>query len=64
MTDPVRKDHPRPPEQRRSSIHEGVETWSDIPCSCEAEPRWQAVEEELAESKSRVDAPAPPATGS
>jgi GMP synthase-like glutamine amidotransferase len=28
------------------SMHEGVETWCDT-CSCEPEPRWQAVAEEL-----------------
>ena len=28
------------------TIHDHVETWTDT-CSCEAEPRWQAVKEEL-----------------
>ncbi len=32
------------------SMHEGVETWVDT-CSCEPEPRWQALAEEL-EAKS------------
>jgi hypothetical protein len=35
-------------------MHTDVETWTDI-CSCEPEPRWQALAEEL-ESQT----PAPP----
>jgi hypothetical protein len=28
------------------TIHDGVESWTDT-CSCEAEPRWQALADEL-----------------
>ena len=35
-------DHARP----FHTIHDDVETWTDT-CSCEPEPRWQAVTEEL-----------------
>ncbi|WP_096363961.1 MULTISPECIES: hypothetical protein [Thiohalobacter] len=34
-------------EKRRSlSMHDGIAPWCDC-CSCEAEPYWQAVAEEL-----------------
>lgn len=34
-------------ERRRSlSMHDGIAPWCDC-CSCEAEPYWQAVAEEL-----------------
>lgn len=34
------------------SMHEDVPTWCDC-CSCEAEPRWQAVEDEMEEDRRR-----------
>ncbi len=34
------------PPRRPLSMHEDVPLWCDC-CSCEAEPRWQAVEEDL-----------------
>jgi hypothetical protein len=34
-------------------LHAGVETWTDT-CSCEPEPRWQALAEEL-EANARAD---------
>lgn len=37
----------------RKNMHEGVEVWEDT-CVCEAEPRWQALGEELeAQAKSK-----------
>jgi hypothetical protein len=35
-------------------LHADVETWTDT-CSCEPEPRWQALAEEL-EAHARADA--------
>jgi hypothetical protein len=37
-------------------LHADVETWTDT-CSCEPEPRWQALAEEL-EAHARADAAA------
>jgi hypothetical protein len=39
--DGVAKTEPEP-----RSMHENVETWTDC-CSCEPEPRWQALAEEI-----------------
>ena len=33
-------------DRRRLSMHEGIAAWCDC-CSCEAEPYWVAVAEEL-----------------
>lgn len=32
--------------KRRANMHDGIGVWCDC-CSCEAEPRWVAVAEEL-----------------
>lgn len=50
----------RPPRAPRS-MHEDVPTWCDC-CSCEAEPRWQAVEDEMDE-ECRREAQAKDASG-
>jgi hypothetical protein len=34
------------PKTRRANMHDGIAVWCDC-CSCEAEPRWVAVAEEL-----------------
>ena len=34
------------PSSNTRSMHEGIAVWCDC-CSCEAEPYWQAVAEEL-----------------
>jgi len=34
-----------PPRKTAPSMHEDVQDWTDT-CSCEPEPRWQAVEDE------------------
>lgn len=42
-------------QRRRSgSMHDGVEIWEDDPCACEAEPRWEAVREEMEEEAARA----------
>ena len=42
-----------PEPRRRVTMHDDVETWVDT-CSCEPEPRWQALAEELeAEEQAR-----------
>jgi hypothetical protein len=33
-------------ERKRANMHEGIGVWCDC-CSCEAEPRWVEVAEEL-----------------
>lgn len=33
-------------ERKRTSMHEGIAVWADC-CSCEAEPRWAELAEEL-----------------
>jgi len=38
-------------QARRPGLHDDVESWDDT-CSCEPEPRWQAVEEENEEGSS------------
>ena len=38
-------DQDRDDRSRRKRMHEDVQTWADT-CSCEPEPRWQAVEDE------------------
>lgn len=37
---------PKPPGRKRISMHEGIATWCDC-CSCEAEPYWAELAEEL-----------------
>lgn len=51
--DKMHKGAPRRPvtpaasrKHKRLSMHEGIAVWCDC-CSCEAEPYWQAVAEEL-----------------
>ena len=39
------KDAAAKPQSKSPSMHEDVETWTDC-CSCEAEPRWQALADE------------------
>jgi hypothetical protein len=39
-------DAAEPAVARRLSMHEGIASWCDC-CSCEAEPYWAAVAEEL-----------------
>ena len=34
------------PRRKRANMHEGKAVWCDC-CSCEAEPRWAAVAEEM-----------------
>jgi len=46
-------DHAPP---RSLSMHDGVQTWCDC-CSCEAEPRWQEVEQELERERQAEAAP-------
>ena len=57
----VKSNPPTQPESARQSppqprgprsLHADVETWTDT-CSCEPEPRWQALAEEL-------ESPTPP----
>lgn len=36
----------RPPDKKRISMHEGIAPWCDC-CSCEAEPYWAELAEEL-----------------
>ena len=33
-------------KKKRSNMHEGIAVWADC-CSCEAEPMWREVAEEL-----------------
>ena len=42
MTDP----RAGPKKRKRANMHEGIAVWCDS-CSCEAEPYWAAVAEEL-----------------
>lgn len=51
--DMMRMGSPRRPvtqaasrKRKRLNMHEGIAVWCDC-CSCEAEPYWQAVAEEL-----------------
>ena len=48
-------------QRRRLSMHEGVASWCDC-CSCEAEPYWVAVAEELGIDLGSDYEDAPPAT--
>lgn len=49
--------HPEPAPPSVQTMHDHVETWDDI-CSCEPEPRWQAVADDLAQ-KNRNNAATP-----
>ena len=49
---------PRPPK----SLHANVETWTDA-CSCEPEPRWQAIAEELESQPRGTAATGPTSAG-
>lgn len=37
---------PPPAKKKRINMHEGIGVWCDC-CSCEAEPRWAALAEEM-----------------
>lgn len=47
-----------PVRKRHLSMHEDVELWCDC-CSCEAEPRWRDLEEELTTPDRPADTIAP-----
>lgn len=46
-----RKDEAESPETRCRNMHENVEADEDEPCVCSAEPRWQALGEEMEREK-------------
>jgi hypothetical protein len=56
---PHNASQPAGTHQGPRMLHADVETWTDT-CSCEPEPRWQAVAEEL-EAQARADTTGDPA---
>lgn len=49
-----RGQHAQTERKRVGSMHDDVQVWEDDPCACEAEPRWEAVREEMEEEAARA----------